>query len=98
MKKLCAQRSKLHYIDLWSDFTPNNVPNRTLYNLNDPSGVHVSDIGAEVISDIGFDFVNASVNMNDEYLTPTNKKLLRSSTSSTPGSAEKQQSKIAKPM
>jgi hypothetical protein len=26
----------MRFIDLWSEFTPNNVPNRALYKLNDP--------------------------------------------------------------
>jgi hypothetical protein len=42
----------MKFIDLWSEFTPNNVPNRALYNLNDPSEVHISGAGTSVISDI----------------------------------------------
>jgi hypothetical protein len=49
------------FIDLWSEFTPNNVPNRALYNLNDPSGVHISEAGASGISDIILDYVKSPV-------------------------------------
>jgi hypothetical protein len=41
----------MRFTDLWSEFTPNNVPNRALYNLNDPHGVHISEAGASVISE-----------------------------------------------
>ena len=62
----------MRFIDLWSKFTPNNVPNRALYNLNDPSGVHISEAGASVISDIILDYVNSPV--EGEYTTPNTKK------------------------
>ena len=52
------------FIDLWSEFTPNNVPNRALYNLNDPSGVHISEAGASGISDIILDYVKSPVEAN----------------------------------
>ena len=84
----------MRFIDLWSKFTPNNVPNRALYKLNDPSGVHISEAGASVISDIILDYVKSPV--EGEYTTPNTKKRIRSSTS-TPGSTDKQQSKIPKP-
>ena len=51
----------MRFIDLWSEFTPNNVPNRALYNLNDPRGVHISEAGASVISDIILDYVKLPV-------------------------------------
>jgi hypothetical protein len=65
-----------------------------LYNLNDPSGVHISEAGASVISDIILDYVKSPV--EGEYTTPNTKKRIRSSTS-IPGSTDKQQSKILKP-
>ena len=49
------------FIDLWSEFTPNNVPNRALYNLNDPSGVHISGAGDSGICDIILDYVKSPV-------------------------------------
>jgi hypothetical protein len=51
---------------------PNNVPNRALYNLNDSSGVHISEAGASVISDIILDYVKSPV--EGEYTTPNTKK------------------------
>ena len=92
--KLCLKNNKMRFIDLWSKFTPNNVPNRALYKLNDPSGVHISEAGASVISDIILDYVKSPV--EGEYTTPNTKKRIRSSTS-TPGSTDKQQAKIPKP-
>jgi hypothetical protein len=62
----------MRFIDLWSEFTPNNVPNRSLYSLNDPSGVHISEAGASVISDIILDYVKSPV--EGEYTTPNTKK------------------------
>jgi hypothetical protein len=71
------------------EFTPNNVPNRALYNLNDPSGVHSSEAGARVVNDIILNYVKSPV--EDEYTTQnTEKKRIRSSTS-TPTSSDKQQ-------
>jgi hypothetical protein len=58
-----------------------------------PSGVHISEAGASVISDIILDYVKSPV--EGEYTTPNTKKRIRSSTS-TPGSTDKQQSKIPK--
>ena len=79
----------MRFTDLWSEFTPNNVPNRALYNLNDPHGVHISEAGASVISDIILDYVKSPV--KGEYTTPnTKKKRIR-------GSTDKQQSNIHKP-
>jgi hypothetical protein len=52
---------KMRFIDLWSKFTTTNVPNRALYNLNDPSSVHISEAGASVISDIILDYVKSPV-------------------------------------
>ena len=78
----------MRFIDLWSEFTANNVPTRALYNLNDPRGVHISEAGASVISDIILDYVKSPV--EGEYTTPNTKKRIKSSTS-TPGSTDKQQ-------
>ena len=58
----------MRFIDLWSEFTPNNVPNRALYSLNDQSGIHISDAGASVISDIILDYVTSPI--EGEYTTP----------------------------
>ena len=62
----------MRFTDLWSEFTPNNVPNRALYNLNDPHGVHISEAGVSVISDIILDYVKSPV--EGEYTTPNTKK------------------------
>jgi hypothetical protein len=64
------------------------------YELGCFSGVHISEAGASVISDIILDYVKSPV--EGEYTTPNTKKRFRSSTS-TPGSTDKQQSKIPKP-
>jgi len=50
----------------------NNVPNRALYNLNDPSGVHIREAGAKIISDIILDYVKSPV--EGEYTTKNTKK------------------------
>jgi len=55
------KNNKLRFIDLWSELTPNNVPNRALYNFNNPSGVHISETGASVISDMILDCVKLPV-------------------------------------
>ena len=60
---------------MWSEFTTNNVPNRALYNLNDPSGVHISEARASVISDKILDYVKSHV--EGEYTTPNTKKRTR---------------------
>ena len=51
----------MKFIELWSEFTPKYVSNISLYNLNDPSGVHISEAGASVISDIILDYVKLPV-------------------------------------
>ena len=84
-KKLCSN-SKIRYIDLWSEFTPNKVPNRALYDLNDPSGVHISSVGAEMIGEILIDYVNTK--LEGEYHTPQRRKRMPSSTS-TPETVDK---------
>ena len=56
------------FIDLWSEFTPN----RALYNLNDPSGVHISEAGASGISDIILDYVKSPV--ESQYTNQNTKK------------------------
>jgi hypothetical protein len=55
------------------EFTPNNVPNRALYNLNDPSGVHSSEAGARVVNDIILNYVKSPV--EGEYTTQNTKKM-----------------------
>jgi len=92
--KLCKRTTNLQYIDLWTDCTPNGVPNRGTYDLNDPSGVYIKSVGSDFLGEIFADF--ASSVSDNEYQTPQSKKSLRSSTS-TPGSKVKQQSKIPKP-
>ena len=60
-----------------------------LYNLNDPSGVHISEAGASGISDIILDYVKSPV--EGQYTNQNiQKKGIRSSTS-TPTSSDKQQ-------
>jgi hypothetical protein len=56
--------------------------------FNCSSGVHISEAGASVISDTILDYVQSPV--EGEYTTPNTKKRIRSSTS-TPGSTDKQQ-------
>jgi len=36
---MCLKNNNMKFINLRSELTPNNVPNRALYNLNDLSGV-----------------------------------------------------------
>ena len=73
---------------------PTEFQNRGIYDLNDRSGVHINSAGSEFLGEIFADF--ASSVSDNEYQTPQSKKRLRSSTS-TPGSEVKQQSKIPKP-
>ena len=75
----------MKFIDLWSEFNPKYVPNRIIYKLND-----ISEAGASVISDIILDYVKSPV--EGDYTTQNKKKIkrIRSSTS-TPGSTDKQQ-------
>ena len=94
VRTLCKKSTNLQYIDLWTECTPNGVPNRGIYDLNDRSGVHINSAGSEFLGEIFADF--ASSVSDNEYQTPQSKKKLRSSTS-TPGSEVKQQSKIPKP-
>ena len=89
IQKVCLKNNKMKFIDFWSDFTPSNVPNRPLYDLNNPSEVHIGGAGINVISDIMLDYVKSPV----EYTTPNTTKRIRSSTSS-PGSTDKQQQTI----
>lgn len=89
-RKLCAQNSRLHYIDVWTEFTPNNVPNKNMYDTTDATGIHVSTTGAEIMKAIFFDFMNST--HDGVYPTPQARKRLRSS-GSTPGSADKQRNK-----
>ena len=93
MRKLCSKDHKLTYIDLWYEFAPNNNPAKILFDANDPSGVHVSPRGASLLSSIFCDFSSENEHAG-EYQTP-NRKRTRSSTS-TPGSAERQLGKIQK--
>ena len=81
----------MKFIDLWSEFTPKYVPSRAIHKLND-----ISEAGASVISDIILDYVKLP--LEGDYTTQNKKnkkKRIRSSTS-TPGSTDKQQSKIPK--
>jgi hypothetical protein len=68
---MCLKNNNIKFIDLWSEFTPNNVPIRALYKLNDSSGVHINEAGISVISDIILDYVKSPV--EDEYTTPNTK-------------------------
>jgi hypothetical protein len=65
-----------------------------MYDLNDPSGVHIKSVGSKFLGEIFADF--ASSVSDSEYQTSQSKKKLRSYTS-TPGSEVKQQSTIPKP-
>lgn len=85
-RKLCTKSSRLKYIDLWTELAPNNVPNKINYDLNDPTGMHISASGADAIKDIFLDFTNRNLE-GEEYQTPRVRKRLRSSGSTTPGSA-----------
>ena len=83
----------MKFIDLWSEFTPKYLPNRAIYKLND-----ISEAGASVISDIILDYVKLP--LEGDYTTQNKKKLKKTirSATSTPGSTDKQQSKIPKPL
>jgi hypothetical protein len=93
MGKLCSKYHKLTYIDLWYEFAPNNNPSKILYDADDLSGVHVNPKRANLLSSIFCDFSSENEHAG-EYQTP-NRKRTRSSTS-TPGSAERQLGKIQK--
>ena len=88
MGKLCSKDHKLTYIVVWYEFAPNNNPSKLLY---DPSRVHASPKGASLISSIFCDFSSENEHATENQ-TP-NRKRARSSTS-TPGSAERQLGKI----
>ena len=91
-RKLYLKNNKMKFIDLWSEFTPKYVPNRVIYKLND-----INEAGASVISHIILDYVKLP--LEGDYTTQNKriKKRIRSSTS-TPGSMDKQQSQIPKPL
>ena len=72
VRKLCKKNTNLQYIDLWTDCTPNGVPNRGMYDLNDPSGVHINSAGSEFLGEIFADF--ASSVSDKEYQTPQVRK------------------------
>jgi hypothetical protein len=57
----------MRFIDLWSEFTPNNVPNRALYKLNDPSGAHISEAGAYILRHAKI-IIIITRNVNDQIL------------------------------
>ncbi|VDI05459.1 Hypothetical predicted protein [Mytilus galloprovincialis] len=91
-QKLCVKSQVLKYIDLWDEFAPNKTPFRALFDLNDPSGVHISKSGIELMENIFEDFINSKC--EGEYETPSKKR--NRSSSSTPGSSEKQVTKMPK--
>ncbi|VDI46899.1 Hypothetical predicted protein [Mytilus galloprovincialis] len=93
MEKVCSKDQRLSFIDLWDDFCRPGMgvnPIKTLFDKNDPSGVHINPEGAKQLVSLVKNFM--SIDRLGEYETPSGKKRTRSS-ASTPGSAEKQQSK-----
>ncbi|CAG2244320.1 ecm [Mytilus edulis] len=93
MEKVCSKDQRLSFIDLWDDFCRPGMgvnPIKTLFDKNDPSGVHINSEGAKQLVSLVKNFM--SIDRLGEYVTPSGKKRTRSS-ASTPGSAEKQQSK-----
>ena len=58
--------------------------------MDDPNGVHISNVGAEVISEIFIYYSNSK--LEAECHTPQTRQR-RGSSTSTPGSADKQQRK-----
>ncbi|VDI48268.1 Hypothetical predicted protein [Mytilus galloprovincialis] len=93
MEKVCSKDQRLSFIDLWDDFCRPGMgvnPIKTLFDKNDPSGVHINPEGAKQLVSLVKNFM--SIDRLGEYVTPSGKKRTRSS-ASTPGSAEKQQSK-----
>lgn len=93
MNKMCTRDSRLSFIDLWHELAPKNIPLKSMYDPNDPTGIHISKEGAIKICDVFTDFVKTE--RWGEYQTPFSRKRNRSN-ASTPGSAEKQAPKIQK--
>ncbi|CAC5415917.1 unnamed protein product [Mytilus coruscus] len=94
MEKVCSKDQRLSFIDLWDDFCQPGMgvnPVKTLFDKNDPSGVHVNPEGSKQLVSHIKNFM--SIDRLGEYETPSGKKRTRSS-ASTPGSAEKQLPKI----
>ena len=94
VQKMCRKDHRLTYIDLWEEFfSTRGSPTKSLYDSNDPSGVHVCPAGAQVMYEAMEEFIG--VENLGEFQTPSSRKR-KKSTVSTPGSIEKQQPKIHK--
>lgn len=95
VKKLAKKEPYLYYIDNDSDFLDNGIPIKALYDSSDTTGTHVSDKGADILTETFQDFFNTGQVSYDDFSTPATYKRNRSALSNTPPS-DKQVSKTNK--
>ncbi|CAG2209817.1 unnamed protein product [Mytilus edulis] len=89
LAKLCKKDSSVSLIDTFNIFCQNGNAVRPLYDINDPSGVHISDKGVDkYIVELSSFFGNTHVVEAIVHTPALRKRNLSSNT--TPSSTEKQ--------
>lgn len=91
VRKWCAGTTALKYIDTVSAFSNQGSAIKNLYDANDPSGVHISNLGQEKLCSIFTKFISSTPQIDDKvFETPReDRKRGRSKTASTPSSADR---------
>lgn len=56
MKKISTKEAYLSFLDNDDDLLDQGVPIKSMYNSNDPTGVHLSVKGAEMLADTFYKF------------------------------------------
>ena len=97
IRKFCRSKENYHFLDNDQLFFSEGRFRKTLFDARDPSGVHVSDEGAEELYDsfLAFFYEGESDELEPNELMPITpsaaetRKRARGSSSSTPSSANR---------
>ena len=95
MYKLSVKEGKHFYLNNDDDMVDRDIPLKSMYDLNDTMGVHVSSKGAEILEENILSFFGSGLSSQYTNDTPGNKKRNRSVLSITPAS-DKQTHKTSK--
>ena len=82
--KLTKKESYLYYLNNDDDLLEKGVPIRSVYDLSDINGVHLSNKGAEALEDTIQTFFDSGLTPDMAFETPYSKKRNRSVLLNTP--------------
>lgn len=88
--RVCEKDRRLDLVDIHSLFVNKDSVIKAMFDPNDPSGIHISECGAQKIRQTCSEFISKVDKLSEPLLYSTPGKRNRSCMSSTPASVEKQ--------